>query len=186
MTDTSIADLKLVNRILRRDESALSELYARYGAQVFGVVLHVLQNRDLAEEATQDTFLKVWNHVQQWDDERGKLSSWLLTVARYTAIDLLRREKRQAPGSAIDIEDMLSLIGQPGAARTPEWYDAELLKTLIGRLPHEQIEAIELAFFKGMTHSEIAAYLRQPLGTVKSRIRSGLQTLRGMWLQEMS
>ena len=180
MTETAIADLRLINRILRRDETALSELYAHYGAQVFGITLHVLQNRALAEEATQDTFLKIWNSAHNWDAQRGNLSTWILTIARYTAIDVLRREQRQVAASAVELDEMLVIVGQPGG----EALDGALMKSLIAQLPPDQIEAIELAFFKGMTHQEIAAYLRQPLGTIKSRIRSGLQMLRGIWLRE--
>lgn len=183
MTETAIADLRLINRILRRDETALSELYTQYGSQVFGITLHVLQDRTLAEEATQDTFLKIWNSAHKWDAERGKLSTWIFTIARYTAIDILRREVHQIAASAVELDEMIQVAGQPGHHN--DALDAELMKSLIARLPPEQIEAIELAFFKGMTHQEIAAHLRQPLGTIKSRIRGGLQMLRGIWLREM-
>lgn len=182
MTETANADLRLINRILRRDETALSELYAHFSGQVFAIALHVLQNRALAEEATQDTFLKVWNGAQSWDAERGKLSTWIFTIARYTAIDLLRRERNQVTASAVELDEMLTIVGHSGVGR--DSVDGEALKTLIAQLSPEQIEAIELAFFKGMTHQEIASHLRQPLGTIKSRIRGGLQMLRGMWLRE--
>jgi RNA polymerase sigma-70 factor (ECF subfamily) len=108
----------------------------------------------------------------------------VLTIARYTAIDRLRKEKRQTPLTAMDLDHMLNLIGQASVVEKTGWFDAELLRNLLQELPSEQMQAIDLAFFQGMSHSEIAARLDQPLGTVKSRIRQGLQTLRGLWLSE--
>lgn len=174
----------LVLRIRDRDETALSELYTNFASSVYGLTLYVLQNPAMAEEATQDTFLKVWRDIERWDPERGKFSTWLLTLARYTAIDRLRREQRQTPRPEIDIEDQAELLGEEDEVSSGRWQDAEMLRQLIDQLPEEQIEAIELAYFKGMSHTEIAEYLQQPLGTVKSRIRNGLQTLRGLWLRQ--
>ena len=131
MTETAIADLRLINRILRRDETALSELYTQHGSQVFGITLHVLQDRTLAEEATQDTFLKIWNSAHNWDAERGKLSTWIFTIARYTAIDILRREVHQVAASAVELDEMIQLAGQPG--HNHDALDAELMKSLIAR-----------------------------------------------------
>ncbi|MBK8024535.1 MAG: sigma-70 family RNA polymerase sigma factor [Chloroflexi bacterium] len=185
MADSSVADLRLINRILKGEEAALSELYVRYGAQVFAIALYVLGEQALAEEATQDTFLKIWHNAGKWDIERGELSTWIKTIARYAAIDVLRREKRQPATVALDLEEMLNLIGISDTPRSGESSEEELLKSLIAQLPSDQVEAIELAFFKGMTHNEIAVHLHQPLGTIKSRIRIGLQVLRGLWLQEM-
>ena len=174
----------LVARIRQRDETALSELYTNFGSAVYGLSFHVLQKHVLAEEATQDTFLKVWREINKWDPERGKFSTWLLTIARYTAIDRLRKEQRQTPRNEIDIEEQLEIIGQDDDVSSERWHNRALLKKLIAQLPSEQIQAIELAFFKGMSHTEIAEHLNEPLGTIKSRIRTGLHTLRGLWLSE--
>ncbi len=169
---------------MNKDDSALSELYTRYGGHVFGLCLRVLKERNLAEEATQDTFMKVWHNAAQWNPDRGTLRTWLLTVARYTAVDRLRKEKRQTPPTAIGLDDVLTTLGTESGMRAGKADDADLLRELVNSLPEDQIEAIRLAFFQGMTHTEIASYLQQPLGTVKSRIRSGLQTLRGLWMRE--
>ena len=99
------ADAALMVRITNQDQTALMELYQRFGSQVYGLVLRVLRDSQLAEEAAQDTFLKVWHKAEQWDPSRGQLSSWLLTIARYAAIDRLRREQRHSSAS---------LSGQPG------------------------------------------------------------------------
>lgn len=181
---TTTSDQELIKRILQRDETALSELYTRYSPQVHGVSYYVLQKNELAEEATQDTFFKVWKTAFRWDPAQGKLSTWILTIARYTAIDLLRREQRQTPKDSIDFEKVYAMVGYQSPAHSAEGDDRSLLKALLNRLPSEQIQAIELAFFKGLTHSEIATELNEPLGTIKSRIRNGLLSLRGMWLQE--
>ena len=170
----------LIRLIVQRDQTALSELYGRYGRAVYGLAFRVVQNSTLAEEVTQDTFLKVWNQPETWDPVKGKLISWLLTIARYTAIDRLRREQRRPMGAALD--DILEVVGSKALADDPAWQDGRLLRSLIARLPPDQIEVIELAFYQGMTHSEMADHLRLPLGTVKTRVRLGLQKLKAMWI----
>ena len=179
-------DVAVMQRIHAQDQTALSELYDQYAGLVYGMAMRVLQNRTLAEEASQDTFMKIWKQAGNWNPEKGKLVSWLLTLARYTAIDRLRKETRQSPWTAIGFDDLVNLIGKSGVVNQSIWYDAQVLKDLMAQLPEEQIEAIELAFFKGMSHSEIARHLNMPLGTIKSRIRIGLQTLKGLWIQETS
>ena len=176
----SDGDEHLIQRIVDCDNSALAELYDKFGAHVYGMTLHILQNQVLAEEATQDTFMKVWKQSAQWNPERGSLKTWLLTIARYTAIDRLRKEKRQSPWTAIGLDDMLNLIGQPNVVDENSWYDINHVKKLLEQLSDDQREAINLAFFRGMSHSEIAEVLKTPLGTIKSRIRDGLQTLKGL------
>lgn len=171
----------LIRRIQARDQSALSELYQQYGGMVYGMALRVLQNTILAEEVTQDVFLKVWKQPENWDSQKGKLSTWLLTIARYTAIDRVRKEERRTPDMSIDLDTMLDLIGDEGVIR-PDWVDSQLMRRLLAQLSDVQREAIDLAFFKGMTHDEIAIYLKTPLGTIKSRIRQGLMTLKQLWL----
>ncbi len=179
-------EIALMHRIVSRDQTALADLYDLLSPMVYGMAMRVLNNPVLAEEVTQDTFMKVWRQAEIWDPQRGKLITWVLTITRYTAIDRLQREKRQSPEQTLNIEDMLSQVGRPGVVDQSRWYDQQILQSLIAQLPAEQIQAIELAFFKGMTHQEIADELRQPLGTIKSRIRQGLLTLRRLWQQEES
>lgn len=182
MSNTTTTENQLIARIIERDESALSELYTQYSAQVFGVALYILKNTSLAEEAAQDTFLKVWDSAHRWDEKQGNLKTWILTITRFTAIDILRREHRHFTDPREGFEEAMLRVVIPNATQSAEWDDAALLKSLIMRLPAEQIEAIELAFFMGMSHQEVATHLGEPLGTVKSRIRNGLQSLRGLWL----
>ena len=177
-------DLTLIQRVIEQDDAALAMLYDKYGAHVYGTALHILRNQVLAEEATQDTFMKVWKQSNRWDPERGQLKTWLMTIARYTAIDRLRAEKRESPWTAIGLDDMLNLIGQSNVIDDNIWFDAKQVEGLLKHLSTEQREAINLAFINGMSHSEIASKLRTPLGTIKSRIRDGLQMLKGLCLHE--
>ena len=176
-------EVDLMQRIAARDQMALAEFYDRFGDLIYGMTLRVLQNQTLAEEAMPDTLMKVWNLAARWEPERSKLVSWLLTLARYTAIDRLRKEQRQSPWTAIGLEDLLNLISQTRGVEQSWWDDRHQIEQLIQRLPPEQVEAIDLAFFRGMTHVEIADHLKQPLGTIKSRIRHGLMMLKELWLQ---
>lgn len=177
-------DERLMQRIDAGENAALAELYDRFGSRVYSLSYHILQNQALAEEATQDTFMKIWTQATRWDSERGRLVSWLMTIARYTAIDRLRLEKREVPDNCIGLDDMLHLIGQKNVIDDHIWYDMTIVNRLLDHLSAEQRETINLAFFHGLTHREIASYLELPLGTVKSRIRDGLHKLKGLWLHE--
>jgi RNA polymerase sigma-70 factor (ECF subfamily) len=174
--DNLISDRELLRRIARRDQDALSELYNRYCNLVYSLAFHTLQNSVLAEEVTQDTFIKVWKQPDRWNPDYGKFSSWLLTVTRHTAIDRLRREQRQTPQLILLLENV------PDEAEDGYFWNEEEagkeLRILINQLPVEQAEVIRLAFFKGMTHSQIAEVLNLPLGTVKTRVRLGLSKLK--------
>jgi RNA polymerase sigma-70 factor (ECF subfamily) len=144
----------------------------------------VLQNSTLAEEATQDTFVKIWRQHTQWDASKGNLKNWLLAIAHHTAIDRLRQERRQPslhPEALEEFEGKSALF--PAKPHEAGWQDGVVLRTLLAQLTKDHAELIELAFFEGLTHADIAARLRLPLGTVKTRIRTGLQQLRNLWLQ---
>ena len=184
MSNVPEYEITWINRIIDRDEQALSELYMEFGAQVHGISLYILKNEALAEEATQDTFLKIWDNAHQWNPDRSTLKTWICAIARFTAIDIVRREHRHYGTSEMDDEFVVHM--DQFEPLNSEWDTAQLLKSLIKQLPEEQIQAIELAFFMGMSHQEIALYLDEPLGTIKSRIRNGLQVLRSMWLMTTS
>ncbi len=171
-------DTQLMRRIQQREEPALSELYRRYGALVYSVAYRVVQNNGLAEEVVQDTFLKVWTQVHTWDETRGKLTTWLLTITRYGAIDRLRQEQRRGTSNAVALDDFIQWLGSTDDTSKT---DGEQMRRLLEKLPADQRQAIELAFFQGMSHVELAAHLKLPLGTVKTRVRTGLQRLRSLW-----
>jgi RNA polymerase sigma-70 factor (ECF subfamily) len=170
-----------MKRVAQRDEEALTELYHHYGSLVYSLALRILQNRETAEEITQDTFLLVWNRPEAWRPDRGLFSSWLLTIARYRAIDRIRHEHRRPDMRASVLQDDLMRAEQPRSPDDPRLEDSRLLRSLLSQLPPEQAQVIELAFFGGLPHSALAELLNLPLGTVKTRLRLGLQKLRMLW-----
>lgn len=180
---TLAEDVALMQRLAARDQAALAEIYDRYAGWVFGMAVRVLGDSASAEEVTQDVFLKLWHAPDRWQPQRGRLATWLLTLARHSAIDRLRHERRQAPAPALDLDALSEMLGAPSETEQEGWLSGEALRPLIDQLPPEQRHALDLAYFKGMTQSEIAAHLREPLGTIKSRIRLGLITLRGLWMR---
>jgi RNA polymerase sigma-70 factor (ECF subfamily) len=178
----SQSDIDLMQRLVQRDQTALAALYQLYGSLVYSLALRVLQDASLAEEITQDAFLEVWNRPESWDPAKGRLSSWLLTLTRYTAIDRLRRERRQLDAVSHPLDDGLEqLPSTEEHAGDPRWQEGQTLRLLMAQLPPEQAQVIELAFFQGMTHSEMAQYTQLPLGTIKTRVRLGLQKLKSLW-----
>lgn len=172
----SRSDIELLGVIARQDQDALAELYRRYGNLVFSLAFHTLQNSGLAEEVTQDVFIKIWEQPNRWNPSGGRFSSWLLTVTRYTAIDRLRRERPES--------DKLILLVETVPDETADgllWDEADEgkeVRAFMEQLPPEQAQLIQLAFFHGMTHQQLAKALDLPLGTVKTRLRAGLSKLR--------
>ncbi len=158
-------------------------LYEAYGQAVYSLAYRILRNSTVAEEITQDTFLKVWQQTNAWDPEKGKLKSWLLKIAQYSAIDRLRKERRQPALHPESIEETYEalLTSQHGLP----WQDGSALQSVVAQLPPEQAALIDLAFFQGLSHSEIASATHLPLGTVKTRLRSGLHRLRELWLDSV-
>jgi len=179
-----VDDLELMRRIADHDQQAFRALYQEYGKAVYSLSYRVLQNATLAEEVTQDTFLKVWRQTSRWDSEKGKLKNWLLAIAHYTAIDRLRHEQRQPtlhPDSIEDTDETMLVAG--GQTR---WEEGSALRMLVNQLPAEQAALIDLAFYQGMSHSDIASATHLPLGTVKTRLRAGLHKLRELWSESVN
>ena len=176
LSEVAFDEAELVQRLIERDESALSELYEQFSRLVYSIAMRTVQNPSLAEEVTQDTFLKIWHQPERWDPERGKFTSWLLAITRYTAIDHLRKDQRRPLQNAVELDDVR--LGQAALVDDLSWQDGRMLHTMMERLPEEQEQAIELAFFQGMSHTEMAEYLNLPLGTVKTRVRLALRKLK--------
>jgi RNA polymerase sigma factor (sigma-70 family) len=170
-----LSDEALVLLAARSEQTALGELYDRYGRPAYGLALRVLRDEALAEDAVQDAFLALWRTASRFVPERGTASTWILTLVQRRAVDLVRREERrradsleQAPeqgGNAADEEAWLRL-------------QRERVQEALRQLPDQQREALELAYYGGFTQSELAERLGQPLGTIKSRMFSGLSRLR--------
>ena len=159
----------------RADESALGELYDRYGRVAYGLALRVVRDRALAEDAVQEAFLGVWRSAGTFAAEHGKPSTWILTLVHRRAVDLVRREERRR-------SEPLDEVAQPTGEATDEeaWLRAQrqVVQEALRKLPPDQREAIELAYYGGFTQSELAERLGQPLGTIKSRMFTGLKRLR--------
>jgi RNA polymerase sigma-70 factor (ECF subfamily) len=178
-----IPDDELLKRIVRKDEQAFLALYDRYASRVYALTLRILQDAQLAEEATQDTFFKCWSRARSFLAERGAFAPWLLTIARNTALDRLRLDKRHPIlTEEKDPEDTWERLPDEGSQG--EEHRWRSLYFILQSLPKENRIAIELAFYQGMSHSEIAETLGWPLGTVKTRIRLGMDQIRQQWFKD--
>lgn len=174
------ADLQLVQRILRRDLNAFEELYDRHSRAVYALVLRVLQQAGTAEEVVQDVFLQLWRNAAQYDAARGPFVPWLFTLARNRALDTLRLKSERQRRREEQSEELPALVCP--APQFEEALDeqrrAARVRELVASLNPQQKRAIELAYFEGLSHTEIADELEEPLGTVKSWIRNGLIRLK--------
>ena len=180
-TRSLVSDIHLLHAIAERDQNAFMALYERYSNLVYSLALRVVRHQVMAEEVTQDVFLKVWQQPLRWNSALGQFSSWLLTITRNAGIDRLRKEHRHRM-PAYDLAEPFGQLGQEAAIdENPYWVDGLILTRLLQQLPPEQRLLIDLAFYQGYTHSELAKHLQLPLGTVKTRLRTGLQKLRLLW-----
>ena len=181
-TSTTPTDGQLLEAIARGDESSLAALYDRYHSLAFGLALRVLNDRGRAEDVVQDAFLAVWRKAGSYAEARGSVKTWLATIARNRAIDIVRgRRESDSDDEAVllALEDSRpSVLEQVTAS-----LDRDVLRTVVASLPAEQRQAIAMAYFEGLSHSEIAAATGLPLGTVKSRIRLGMQRLKAQLLE---
>jgi RNA polymerase sigma-70 factor, ECF subfamily len=179
---STLDDPALIRLIAHARTEALSALYDRYGRLVFSLALHVLGDQALAEEITQDVFFRIWEKAGTYRPEEAKVSTWLTSITRHRAIDVLRqRGVRPALDRTEWSETQLMLV--PDGADSPEevterTLQQELVRRAVALLPVEQSRVLELAYFQGLTHSQIAALSGEPLGTVKTRIRLAMQKLR--------
>jgi RNA polymerase sigma-70 factor (ECF subfamily) len=173
---------ELLERLAQTDKSALAELYDLSSSAVFGLVLRIVGDRSDAEEVTLDVYMQVWKQAERYDSSRGRVLSWLLTIARSRAIDRLRSKAAKDRGREQPL-DAAGVAEVADASLDPEQSSFEATRkttvlTALDSLQTDQRQAIELAYFAGMSHSEIADRTGQPLGTVKTRIRVGMLRLR--------
>jgi len=167
------SDAALVSAIRGGDQSAMATLYDRYSSIVYSVALRVLADTGAAEDVLQEVFMQLWRNPTAFDSSRGSLGAWLAVITRNRSIDALRKRR-----SETDIDDVIVSI-QPDLASEAERARAlEKVRGVLGSMPVSQRTALELAFFEGLTHIEIAGKTGEPLGTIKTRIRSGLLTIR--------
>ncbi|HWG86264.1 MAG TPA: sigma-70 family RNA polymerase sigma factor [Candidatus Acidoferrales bacterium] len=163
----------LIARVRDGDQAAMAGLYDRYSGIVYGVALRVLGNTSAAEDLVQEVFLQLWRNPQAFDADRGKLAPWLAVIARNRAIDLLRKRPMED-----DIDELPISTGVNLEDEASQRLAIGKVRGVLGQLPADQRRLLEMAFFEGLTHTEIANKTGEPLGTVKTRIRSGLLALR--------
>jgi RNA polymerase sigma-70 factor, ECF subfamily len=166
-------DMGLLARIQSGDQAALPALFDRYGTLIYSVAFRVLKDASEAEDVMQEIFVQIWKNPHTFVSGKGSLAGWLAVVARNRSIDVLRRRRPAEP------VELFALPAATNLAREAE-RDSLLgkIRGVIGRLPEEQRRPLELAFFEGLSHSEIAEKTGDPLGTVKTRIRAALTTIR--------
>jgi RNA polymerase sigma-70 factor (ECF subfamily) len=188
---SSLDDGKLIVLIADSDSNALSELYDRYKRLVFSLALRIVGDQAASEEITQDVFFRIWNKAETYQPEQAKVSTWLTSIARYRSIDLLRRRGVRPESNSVSWPE-LSHSAIPGTdGREPEEnasrsLQGERVRTALDQLPSEQRQALSLAYYQGFSHSQIAEELDIPLGTIKTRIRLGMQKLRQILQEEQS
>ena len=172
-----LSDEALVALVARADEGALAELYDRVGRVAYGLAFRVLRDDRLAEDAVQEAFLGVWRTAAGFRAERAKASTWILTLVHRRAVDLVRREERRR---ADPLDEETRDAGASPSAEDAAWlgFERERVQGALKQLPDTQREAIELAYYGGYSQSELAERLGLPLGTIKSRMFSGLARLR--------
>ncbi len=172
-------DEALLALAAREDEGALAELYDRYSRVAYGLALRIVRDPALAEDAVQEAFLTVWRTARSFRSDRAKPSTWILTLVHRRAVDVVRREERRraAPLEGTEEPDERSLAADEEIALTDR---RRLVQEALRQLPDEQREALELAYYGGLTQSELAERLSVPLGTIKSRMFTGLRRLRDL------
>ncbi|HEX2033879.1 MAG TPA: sigma-70 family RNA polymerase sigma factor [Chloroflexota bacterium] len=172
-------DEELVHLLVQQDVRALETLYHRYSRPVFSLALKILGDREVVEEVVQEVFLRLWTRAFGYDPQRGKLLSWLLTITHHRAIDELRRRRSQPEVDGL--QEQLAPSEEPAADPSNSLAQVEQRETVqqaLAQLPEAQRRPIEMAYYGGMTQVEIAMALREPLGTIKTRMRLGMQKLR--------
>lgn len=172
-TGGEASDLSLVAGVRARDESAMAALYERYSSLVYAVALRVLGDTGAAEDILQEIFLQLWRKPAAFDSVRGSMGAWLSVIARNRSIDALRKRKPET-----DIEDVVLSVEADFADNADRGRALVKIREVMRTMAGPQRSALEMAFFEGLTHTEIAERTGEPLGTIKTRIRAGLLSLR--------
>ena len=173
-------DRSLLAVIAERSREALEALYGRYSGVVYSLAMHMLRDSGAAEEVTQDVFFNVWRRASSYREDRGSVRAWLFSIAHHRTIDELRRWRRERTQIqyGVDLSTMPSDDGGDPMRYATAQFERSQLNDALHTLRPEQREVVFLAYFRGLTHSEISKHLGQPLGTVKTRMRLGLRKLR--------
>jgi RNA polymerase sigma-70 factor (ECF subfamily) len=182
---TNATDEELIALVLRRQEAALGAIYDRYIRLVYAVALRITGDRETAEEVVQDVFQNVWQAAGSFQPGVGSFVAWLLGIARHRAIDATRSKRERARAREQTIDDVRPAAEESSLEReVDQRLLRDIVRTALDTLPANQRQAIELAYYGGLTRAEIAERLNEPLGTVKTRLRLGLLKLRDLLRQE--
>lgn len=175
-------EIKLMKRIKARDEEALSELYDLYNRLLFGMIISIVKKREEAEDVLQEVFIKIWDNAHTFNEDRGNVYSWIVTLTRNKSIDHIRSKRYKTQQKAT--RD----VAAPEFILEGEFFDplettifsdrAELVRKALAEIPENQSEVLKIAYYRGMTQSEISDHLEIPLGTVKTRMRQGMIKLK--------
>lgn len=172
----------LMQRIAQRDDKALAELYGRFSKALYNVIFGIVKRKEDAEEILCEIFFQVWEKAPAYDIAKGSVYTWLLTMARNRSIDRLRSKgfKNGRAESAMETDDVAGQDGHSQLDNVVLEERAGIVKTALGKISRDQRRVLETAYFEGLTHSEIAASLGVPLGTVKSRVRDGMKAMQAL------
>lgn len=178
MTQASASDEQLLAALGRRDVGALEALYERYKTVAYSLAYRIVGERSAAEDVVQDAFLAVWRRAASFQASRGKVRSWLLAIVHHRAVDRLRSAAK--PAGDVPLDDIRDLESSAPPIWQEVWerQQGDAVRTALETLPPDQKKSVELAYFSGYTHVEIAQLMGVPLGTVKGRLRIGLQKLK--------
>jgi RNA polymerase sigma-70 factor, ECF subfamily len=168
-----LSDAQLVTALVAGDEQAMAKIYDRYSSLVYSIALRVLGDTGAAEDIMQNVFMQLWRNPEAFDTRRGSLPAWLVVITRHRAIDQLRKRRPET-----DISDVAISTNPDLAHDTDRRRSLDKVREVLAGMPQAQRSDLEMAFFEGLTHSEIAARTGEPVGTIKTRIRTGLVVLR--------
>ena len=171
-----MSEEELVMAIRNREKAGAEALYEMYSSSLYGVIYRVVQHEEIAEDLLQDTFLRIWNSFPSYDSSKGRLFTWMVNIARNISIDKIRSKDFRNSSKTEDIENnVLTIEMQTGNTLNPEIMG---LKELVAKLKPEQKIVLDLVYFRGFTHAEVSEELEIPLGTVKTRLRNAIISLR--------
>ncbi len=181
MSYEHLEDEQLVSLIVQQDQGGLGALYDRYGKAVFGFVYNLLRDAGQTEEVVQEVFLRVWFRAATYRPERGRFQTWLMSMAHHRTVDELRKRRRLQ--SILETEARLALMESraqedTAAKEAEQREESEIVRKALESLPEEQRQVIQLSYYEGYSQTEIAELLQHPLGTVKTRMRLGMQKLK--------
>jgi RNA polymerase sigma-70 factor (ECF subfamily) len=182
----ALDDETLVRLLVEQDVRALDTLYVRYSRPIFSLALKILGDREIVEEVVQEVFMRLWTRAGSFDPQRGKLLSWLLTIAHHRAVDELRR--RRAQPEVDGLQEQLAASEEPQSDPSETYTqieNREVVQRALAQLPEAQRKPIEMAYYGGLTQVEISLKLQEPLGTIKTRMRLGMQKLKGLLAEDV-